>query len=107
MSTKRVVIGVTGRFGAGCSTTKVFFEQELNFKGFCLSTSLKEQVAKEVSDFDQMPKKNKRKILQDKGDALRDKSKDSGILARNVINKIKKECPSQNVVVDSIRNPEA
>jgi deoxycytidylate deaminase len=99
---EKLVIGLTGRFGAGCTTTSLYFEQDLKFKRFSLSDELKKIAKKKTPRWPSLTANQQRKILQDLGDTLR--SKNSTYLADNVIKKIEKQNGSK-IIVDSLRNP--
>ena len=99
---KIVIIGIAGRFGAGCTTTCKFFADQLNFSYFSLSQTLKDKAKKGVKDFNRKKEKEKREILQNLGDETR--KKDLAALAKPIIAKIKNK--NNNIIIDSIRNPE-
>lgn len=98
---KGLIIGITGRFGAGCTTTSDFFTKEKGFVQFRLSDPLKKIARKRHADFDRIEDKKKRRILQDIGDEMRQKSREA--LVSPVIGRIKKENIT-NAVIDGIRN---
>jgi deoxycytidylate deaminase/dephospho-CoA kinase len=104
MENNGLIIGLTGRFGAGCTTTSNFFVKNriLNCKNYSISTFLKDKAKKEIADFDKKTSEERRKILQDLGDNLR-KEKLSA-LVDHIIKDIK-ENNVTNAVIECIRNP--
>lgn len=98
-----MIIGLTGRFGAGCSTASKLLQKEQDFSAVSLSTLLKEKARKEIPDFDKKEENEKRVILQDLGDQIR--KDDPGLLAKNIIKEID-QIKTKRVIIDSIRNPE-
>ncbi len=102
MKNEPLIIGLTGRFGAGCTTTSEFFVAQLGFDYFSLSESLKSEAKKTIKGFNGKPQKEKREILQDLGNEKR--MNDASSLAKPIIEQIKKK-KIKNVVIDSIRNP--
>jgi deoxycytidylate deaminase len=103
MTKSGLIIGLTGSFGAGCTTTSNLLIDGKGFTGFSLSDPIKEKARKQYKDFDKKKNKEKRKILQDIGDELR--KKDLAFLAKPIIESIKKKGP-KNIVIDSIKNKE-
>jgi len=101
MKHKSLIIGLTGRFGAGCTTTSMILKDCKGFNYFSLSESLKKKAKMTINGFDKKEEKEKRKILQDLGDELR---KNGESLAIPVIEEIKQKGLNK-VVIDSIRNP--
>jgi len=98
-----LVIGLTGSFGAGCTTTSNLLKSEKNFIVFSLSKLLKREARKEIKDLKSKDNKEQREILQNLGDKLRKKSATALVLP--IIKKIK-ESKYKNVVIECIRNPE-
>lgn len=99
---ENLVIGLTGRFGAGCTTTADFFKNENGFTHFSLSDYLKDKARSRYRDFDKKTYDIRRKILQDFGDDLRSKNPTSLLLP--VIQSIKKN-NIKKVVIETLRNP--
>ena len=97
-----LIIGLTGRFGAGCTTTNLYLKVEENFKCFSLSKTLRKKAKREIKDLNGIKNCEKRKTLQDLGDELRKRS--PAALAKPIIKQIKQN-KLTNVVIDSIRNP--
>jgi len=102
MKNKRIVIGLTGRFGAGCSATGEFFASQLNFSPFSLSNQLEEIACKRIKGFKKKQYAEKREIQQNLGDELR--KKDPPVLVRNVLRKIKQR-NLKKIVIETLRNP--
>lgn len=97
------VIGLCGRFGAGCTTTANLIISEYNdFTYFSLSQYIKDKAKKEVLGFENKLEKEKRIILQDIGDSLRKKS--PAFLVKVILANIQEALNKKNVIVDSIRN---
>ena len=97
------IIGLTGRFGAGCTTIYSLLTTEENYVGFSLSTHLKE-TAQKNSEYNTFPKKNQRSYLQNLGDLIREKN-GQNYLAKKIIKEIGKLNNSHDIVVDSFKNP--
>ncbi len=97
-----IKIGLTGRFGAGCTVTSVYYEKEFGCKRHSLSSELKKVARKEHKEFKNFSKEKQRRILQDLGDKLR--QKEPTYLADIIIKQIKQK-KVKSVVIDSIRNP--
>ncbi len=93
-SKDKIVIGITGSFGSGCTyISKEFFEKE-GYKYYSLSEELHKQF-----DGDDSLRAN----LQDFGNDIRRKNKKNDILARWVYDKFKGK-NDKKIVIDSIRN---
>lgn len=99
----KIIVGLTGRFGAGCTTTYNLLIQEFDFKGFSLSNHLR-KIAQEDKKYIKLPEKYKRSYLQNLGDKLR-KNNNQAYLARISIDDIKKINNNFDIVVDSFKNP--
>jgi len=101
------IIGLTGSFGAGSTTTTklLLTLKEDNFEYFSLSQFVKDKARQEVGGFDKLKEKEKRIILQDIGDDLR-KTKSLSFLVDRIIDDIDEALKTKNVVIDSIRNDE-
>ena len=99
-----LIIGLTGRFGAGCTTTYNLLIEEYNFVGFSLSDFLRE-IAKQDKNYSELSDKNKRTYLQNLGDKLR-KENSKAFIAEQVIKGIEKiDGKSCDIVIDSFKNP--
>lgn len=96
-----MIIGLTGRFGAGCTTTYNLLIKEYNFKCFSLSDYLR-VIAQQDKKYIKLPEKNKRAYLQNLGDKLR-KENNQAYLAQEVIKNINHN--NCDIVVDSFKNP--
>ena len=80
---RNIIIGLTGRFGAGCTATYNLLTTEESFKGFSLSAHLKE-VAQKDEEYKKAPNKYQRSYLQNLGDSIR-KEKGQNYLAKKGI----------------------
>ena len=87
-----IIIGLTGRIGAGKSIVSGWLRQK-GFAYYRLSDIVREEAGKKGIPI-------VRQVLQDIGDDLRKKNGD-GILAERILEKIS----GDKVVIDSIRNP--
>lgn len=101
MENTGLIIGLTGRFGAGCTTTARFFKTQKRFSSFSLSTPLKKVAINSVKNFSRKKNEEKREILQNIGDDLR--KRDYLAIISPIIKQIKKE-KSKNVVIECLRN---
>ena len=99
-----LVIGLTGSFGAGCSTVVEHLERQYDFTRFSLSELLRESArARGLGAFDGRLNKAEREQLQDLGDELRQRH-GVGFLAEQCISRMKEKAACA-IVVDSIRHP--
>ena len=96
-----IVIGLVGSFGSGCSFIGNKFIDPHGYKSISLSEILREYYDREKGSkpTDKIPKR----ILQDFGNEIREKNGPS-FLAEKAFEIIKNK-PSENFIVDSIRNP--
>lgn len=99
-----IIIGLTGRFGAGSTTTAnlLLHRTENDFQYFSLSQYIKNKARNDIPDFDKKNEKEKRVILQDIGDSLR--KEDPAFLVNVLKEEIDKFVEGKKVIVDSIRN---
>lgn len=95
MRNKNLIIGITGPFGSGKSTAADYLESK-GFHKITLSFFLEEEAKKRGF------KKITRKILQDIGNELREKS-GKGILIKKTFQYLKKN-KIERAVIDGIRN---
>ena len=101
-----ILIGLTGSFGAGSTTTADFLTtKDFKFKKISLSQYLKDNIKKVDPEFLKKEEKERRQLLQDYGDKLRLKNGNS-FLVDVVEKEIKKNLETDKVVVDSIKNIE-
>ncbi len=95
----RVIIGLTGSFGSGCSTFSKIL-QNYGFQIISISSFLRKEAEKQKIDLSKLPRKKVRKILQDIGNQLREK--DLGFLIKEAL-KIAE--PQKDIAIESIKNP--
>lgn len=95
----RVIIGLTGSFGSGCSTFSKIL-QNYGFQIISVSSFLKEEAARQGIDLSKLPRKEVRKILQDIGNKFREK--DLGLLIQKAIAAADTR---KDIVIESIKNP--
>lgn len=99
----KVVIGITGSFGSGCTTVTQALKEYFGFKPYSLSLFLREEWSRQHSG--ESAEKAVRSELQDLGNRLR-KEKSLSILAEETYKKVCEERnQSENLAFDSIRNP--
>lgn len=96
---KRLVLGLTGSFGSGCTTLKKSLEK-LGFSSFSLSKYVKDEWEKKTG---KKIAKAKRPELQDMGNELR-KNYKVNYLARLAIKEAKSKAKGKDLVFDNIRN---
>ncbi|MFA5199358.1 MAG: deaminase [Candidatus Omnitrophota bacterium] len=102
-ASEKFIIGLCGRFGAGCTTTaELILSEKEEFVYFSLSKYIKEKAKNEHLGFEAKQEKEKRVILQDIGDALRKNS--PSFLVDVILKDVKKALIEKNVIIDSIRN---
>ena len=99
----KIIIGLTGRFGAGCSSTLEVLEKTFHFIPFSFSDYIK-NIAKESGSFKVSKDKNTRNKLQFLGDKLREDNNDEAFLAKIILKKVK-NTGLKNVVIDGFKNP--
>ena len=104
---KNFIIGLTGRFGAGSTTTAnlILSRKEKDFEYFSLSQYVKDKAKKETRDFAKKKEKHKRVILQNIGDDLRQNESPS-FLVDVLLERIEESLKKKNIIIDSIRNQE-
>jgi len=97
----RLVIGLTGSFGSGCSTLKESLSK-LGFEPFSLSKYVKNEWHKRHR---KPIEKALRKELQDIGDEMRRKNKKNEYIARLAVKEARKKAKSSKpLLFDNIRN---
>lgn len=99
-----IVLGLTGQFGAGCTTVAEYLE-ERGFRSYSLSALVNQSLQERISPavFHSLPKNELRARLQDEGNRLREE--DAAILAKKIHSQIEKDGSlAQDIVIDSIRN---
>ena len=104
-STRLLVIGLTGQFGAGCTTVADYLEKDHKFSKYSLSDVVIESLIKRIgkTQYKQLVGKERRKLLQNEGNNLR--KKDIYALAETTVAKINKDKKKDSlIVIDSIRN---
>jgi deoxycytidylate deaminase len=100
-----LVIGLTGQFGAGCTTVADYLEKDHKFHKYSLSDIVKDSLMKRIgkTKYKQLSGKKRRKLLQDEGNRLR--KMDCSYLAKVVDEQIRKDDKKDTLlVIDSIRN---
>lgn len=97
MNKQPLLLGITGAFGSGKSTASTFFATH-GFTKIRLSQFLEEEISKEFAGT------ITRKMLQDKGNELREKH-GAGVLAKRALDYIA-EGKLERVVIDGLRNME-
>lgn len=100
---EKLIIGLTGRFGAGCSKTLEILEKEYGFVPFSFSKYIK-ITAKNNNSIEILNDKNHRKMLQALGNKIRDDNNDQAFLAKIIIKNLK-NTRSKNIVIDGFKNP--
>ena len=104
MADRRIAVGLTGQFGAGCSTVAKFLE-EIGFRNYTLSNYVEASLQSRLGamEYQKLTRKQRRQALQDEGNRLREP--DAAYLAKEVLSDIEKDkSADQDIVVDSIRN---
>jgi len=68
-----IVVGLTGQFGAGCTTVVGAYLKEEDFHYYSLSDIVKASAQKRLGPFEyqKLSKKDMRRVLQNEGDSLR------------------------------------
>ena len=102
----RIVVGLTGQFGAGCTTVVAEYLKEEGFHYYSLSDIVKDAAQKKLRPFEyqKLSKKELRRVLQDEGNRLREA--DAAAIAKKVGEQIKATAYNdEDIIVDSIRNP--
>ena len=100
-----IVVGLTGQFGAGCTTVGEYL-QEQGFHYYSLSDVVKDSLQKKLGGipYEELSKKKGiRRALQDEGTNLREP--DTQAIAKQVFKQIKSaHYKDEDIVIDSIRN---
>lgn len=99
MAEERVIIGLTGSFGSGCSTVSSILAS-LGFQIISLSKFLKDEALRRDPKFNDILRKEKRKMLQDIGNEFC--LKDPGILIKKAFEIADK---GKDMVIESLKNP--
>jgi deoxycytidylate deaminase/dephospho-CoA kinase len=107
----RIVIGLTGPFGAGCSTIAEDLSKRRKWRGYSLSQAMREIAPNLLDSVDKkkLVSPGFRSYQQDVGDQIR--RKDPYAIPAKVVEKISddqerhKSFASLNIVIDGIRNP--
>lgn len=101
-----LVIGLTGQFGAGCTTVAEYLEKEHNFKRYSFSTVIKPAAKQRLGkkDYAKLNPKERRRVLQDQGNILREPNPAN--IAKSVREQIKaKHDEAKDIVIEAFRNP--
>jgi len=96
---RNVIIGLTGSFGSGCTTVSKLLQRQ-GFKIISTSSFLEKEAKRQGYNPTKLPRKKRRKILQDIGNQLREK--DPGILIKKALSSVDL---NNNIVIESIKNP--
>ncbi len=99
-----MIIGLTGSFGAGCSTFADYLTQK-DYVPYSLSDVVKKALIDEIGEGEiaKIPFKDRRKMYQDKGDELR--KKNPYALVDEILPQVLIDFASnRDVVIDSIRS---
>jgi deoxycytidylate deaminase len=101
-----IVVGLTGQFGAGCTTVVGAYLKEEDFHYYSLSDIVKASAQKRLGPFEyqKLSKKDMRRVLQNEGDSLR--KAETAAIAKELYRQIKAgDYENKDIVIDSIRNP--
>lgn len=101
----KIVVGLTGQFGAGCTDVVAAYLEEIGFHYCSLSDIVKASAQERLGAFEyqKLSKKELRRILQDEGNRLREAG--SAAIARELNKQITSANKKEDIVIDSIRNP--
>jgi len=102
----QTVVVLTGQFGAGCTTVGEYLREEEGFKYYRLSAVIEKAAKKslEAGIYDQLRPVERRKVLQDQGNILREAQPDT--IAKRIIADIEERGDAgADVVVEAMRNP--
>jgi dephospho-CoA kinase len=99
MKNKRIIIGLTGSFGSGCSTVADLLNKQ-GFQLLSISSILIREAAKKGIKLDKLLPEEKRSKLQDIGNELR--KTDPGILIKKVLEAADL---TKDIVINNIKNP--
>lgn len=108
---RQIVIGLTGPFGAGCSTLAEELENRHNFRKYSLTDAMRELAPKFIKDLDKdkLVSPKDRSYQQWVGNQIR--KQDIHAIPTNIFDKIhndekkNKKLVSTDIVIDGIRNP--
>lgn len=101
-----LVIGLTGQFGAGCTTIAEYLEKEHKFKRHSFSTIIKPAAKQRLGEqeYKRLSPRELRRVLQDQGNLLREA--DPAYIAKRIIEQIKADNDgAKDIVVEAFRNP--
>lgn len=101
----RVIVGVTGSFGSGCTSVADLLSRSFKFKLFSISQLLIEEALHRTPNLDKTPHLLRRE-LQDLGNEIREKHQDGAILLKRAIDELEARAPDSDCwVIDSLKNP--
>ena len=101
---ERLIIGIVGSFGSGCSTVSDILNKKKGFIHIKVSDIIRDFIIREEKKFDKLPKKEKRTKLQNYGNKLR-KTNGTGYLANIAIEQATKINNKRPIIIDCIKNP--
>ncbi len=110
MGKDKIIIGLTGSFGSGCSKKVApILRDKFNFKIYSVADILEEEAKDRNISIETKRKKEKRKILQDIGNEMRkediERGNGGGVLIRKIMELAQKEADEKDIVINSIKNP--
>ncbi len=108
----RIIIGLTGSFGSGCSKIVApILRDRCGFLIYSVADILKKETKNRHPDIDidHIEKKKRRKILQDTGNEMRkediEEGNKGGVLIRKIMELDQEARNKKNIVIYSIKNP--
>lgn len=105
-SPNKIVVGITGQFGSGCTMLGEHLNTDKGFKQYKFSDVIEQAAIKRLTrgKWDRLDKAKKRKELQEQGNILREK--DASAVAKVIVKEIRDNGDNkQDIVVEAIRNP--
>jgi len=104
MENKNIIIGLTGSWASGCTiSAKILEESEYKFKRFSLSEKIREEKIDNLREIDKKSIVERRTILQDLGNYLREKN-GNDYLIKSIFEENEDVFNNENVVIDGIKN---
>ena len=102
----KIVVGITGQFGSGCTMLGEHLNTDKGFKHYKFRDIIEQAAIKRLTKrvWDQLDKTKRRKELQTQGNILREKK--ASTVAKAILDEINRNSDDEkDIVIETIRNP--